>query len=184
MPLNKQKSYIGIEDYLAGEKDSEIRHEYIDGDVYAMVGASRNHNIITFNVAGLLHTGLKPPCQGYVSDMKIHIRDQGSEWFYYPDVSVTCAEETANDYYSERPVLIVEVISPSTERVDKYEKRLNYQRLDSLQEYVLIHQDIREVWVFRRSNQWAKEVYYEGVIELPSIEMMMQIDDIYRNVQI
>ncbi|MDQ2694149.1 MAG: Uma2 family endonuclease [Pseudomonadota bacterium] len=173
--------FVSVPDYLTGERDGAVRHEYLSGDVYAMAGASRSHNVITFNAAGLLHAGLRPPCQGYVADMKVHIRTPEGEWFYYPDVVVHCAGEAADDYI-ERPVLSVEVLSPDTARVDKYEKRLNYQRLDSLQEYVLIHQDFREVWVFRRSRQWEKEVYNEGTIDFPSIGLTLGMDDIYNNV--
>lgn len=182
MALNRQKSFIAVDDYLAAEKDGDIRHEYIDGDVYAMTGGSRRHSAIVFNIGGLLYRGLKFPCQGYVSDMKVHIKTPHSEKFYYPDVSVDCEEETADDYYIERPVLIMEVLSPSTERMEKYEKRFGYQQIESLQEYVLVYQDRREIWIWRRTDQWEKEVYNEGEIALRSIGVTIAIDDVYRNV--
>ncbi len=181
MPLNRQKSFLSVEDYLECERDGMHRHEYAEGDIYAMTGASRRHNTITFNISGLLHAELESPCQGYVSDMKVKITSAGSEWFYYPDVMVQCNGNATDDYFIERPVLIMEVVSPFTERVDKFEKRLNYQRLDSLQEYVLIHQEIRELWVYRRSRQWEKEVYNEAAIDFTSIGISMDLDAIYRN---
>jgi len=180
MSLDKQKSFISVNEYLVGEKYSDTKHEYINGSVYAMEGGSRNHNILTFNLTTMIGLHLKSPCQGYGSDMKIRVKDI----FYYPDLSISCQEEATDDYYNEHLVLIIEVLSPSTERIDKYEKFLVYQQIDTLQEYVLVHQDIMEIWIFRRTNQWGKEVYNNDVIELKSITLTLAIDNIYRNVNI
>ena len=184
MSLKRQKSALNVDEYLAGERDASVRHEYLDGDVYAMAGGSRDHNTLAFNIAGLLHARLSPPCQGFVADMKVRIRTDESEWFYYPDVVVQCAEAAGDAYFLEQPVLIVEVISPSTERIDKYEKRLHYQQLNSLQDYVLVHQLIREVWGYRRSRQWEKEVYNEGAVMFPLLGMTLTLEEIYRGVRL
>lgn len=182
MLSGKQVSYMEVADYLAGEKDAEVRHEYITGDVYAMAGGSRNHNTISFNLSTLIGSQLQPPCQGYGSDMKIHIRLGQEDIFYYPDLSVSCQEETGDEYYNEHPVLVVEVLSRSTERLDKYEKFLAYRALGSLREYLLVHQDICELWLFRRARQWAKEVYAEGGVKLDSVGVVLDIAAVYRGV--
>ena len=182
MLSGKQTSYIDAADYLAGEQQATIKHEYINGDVYAMAGASRAHNTLCFNLGTLIGSQLKPPCQGYSSDMKIRIRQQQQNIFYYPDLSVSCQPETGDEYYNEYPVLVVEVLSPATERLDKYEKFLAYQILASLQEYLLVHQDRRELWLFRRTRQWAKEVYTDGSVVLESIGVTLDISAAYRGV--
>jgi Uma2 family endonuclease len=115
--------------------------------------------------------------------MKIHVRRGEEDIFYYPDLSVSCREEGGNEYYNEHPVLIIEVLSPSTERNDKYEKFPAYRSLDSLQECVLVYQDIREIWVFSRAQQWQKTIYTEGEIRLTSVAVTLTVDDIYRNVR-
>lgn len=184
MPLLRQASFISVSEYLKGEEHANVKHEYIDGDVYVMAGGSRNHNTLTFNLAASMGAQLQPPCRGFGSDMKIHILQGEQDIFYYPDLSVSCQEETANEYYNEHPALIAEVLSPSTERLDKYEKLLAYRSLESLQEYLLVHQDIQEIWLFRRRNGWAKEVYSEGVIRLEAIGVRLAMDEIYRNVDL
>lgn len=182
MRSSKPASFISVQEYLEGEMHATVKHEYIDGDVYAMAGGSRNHNTLVFNLAALIGTQLQSPCRGFGPDMKIHIRQGQQNIFYYPDVSVSCQEETADEYYNEHPVLIVEVLSPSTERLDKFEKFIAYRSLESLQEYLLVHQDIREIWLFRRPNGWAKEVCTDGEIRLESVGVTLAMDAIYRNV--
>jgi Uma2 family endonuclease len=184
MSSNTKRSFLSVADYLEDEKLSTIKHEYIAGDVYATAGGSRNHNILVFNLGSLIGSRLQPPCQGYGSDMKIHVRRGEEDIFYYPDVSVSCREEGGNEYYNEHPVLIIEVLSPSTERNDKYEKFLAYRSLDSLQEYVLVYQDIREIWVFSRTHQWEKTIHNEGDIRLASVGVTLTVDDVYRNVRL
>ncbi len=147
-----------------------------------MAGASRAHDTLTFNLAGLLHARLQPPCQGFVADMKVRIRAEGCDGFYYPDLLVQYVGEFADDDWTEQPTLIVEVISPATERVDKHEKRLNYQRLPSLEEYLLVHQDIRELWLYRRARQWQREVHVDGVVRLESVGVDVAVDELYRGV--
>lgn len=182
MPSRKPASFISVAEYLEGERHATVKHEYIGGDVYAMAGASRNHNALTFNLAALIGTRLSPPCQGFGSDMKIRIRQGEQDIFYYPDLSVSCQPETTDAYFNEHPVLIVEVLSPATERFDKFEKCLAYRSLASLQEYLLVHQDFREVWLSRRSAGWAKEVHADGDIRLESVGMTLSLDALYRNV--
>jgi Uma2 family endonuclease len=183
MSSNTKRSFLSVADYLEGEKLSTIKHEYIAGDVYAMAGGSRNHNTLAFNLGSLIGAGLTPPCQGYSSNMKIQVRRAKEDIFYYPDLSVSCREEGGNDYYNEHPVLIIEVLSPSTERNDKYEKFLACCSLESMQEYVLVYQDIREIWLFSRVRQWDKTIHNDGEIRLESVGITLAIDAIYRNVR-
>jgi len=176
--------YIDVAEYLAGERQTTIKHEYINGNVYAMAGGSRAHNILSFNLGTLIGSQLQVPCQGYSSDMKIRIRHHQQDIFYYPDLSVSCQEETGNEYYNEHPTVIIEVLSPATERLDKHEKFFAYQTLNSLQEYLLVHQDRRELWLFRRAQQWAREVFTEGQVVLESVGVALEITAVYRGVEI
>jgi Uma2 family endonuclease len=130
----------------------------------------------------LIAAALEPPCQGFGSDTKVRIRSKARDVFYYPDLSVSCVDEGENPYYNERPVLIVEVVSPSTERTDKHEKLFAYRNLASLEEYVLVHQEIRQVWVYRRSSGWEKEVVNEGEVWLASVGVSLSLDAVYRDV--
>ena len=118
---------ITAEEYLQGELASETKHEYIDGYIYAMAGASINHNRIASNIVGELRQHLKNlPCDVLTADFKVNIN---SRKFFYPDVVVICDHDNADEYYTETPILIVEVLSDSTQRKDRTLKRLSYQAL-------------------------------------------------------
>lgn len=161
MSTPKAQHFISPEDYLDGEQRSEIRHEYVAGGIYAMVGSSAAHNRIALNLATALNLHLRGgPCRVYMSDLKVRIG--AAEAFYYPDVVVSCSPEDrqASAYYLSHPTLIVEVLSPSTERIDREEKRERYQRIESLEEYVLVAQEPPRVEVYRRgAGVWEVEVY-------------------------
>jgi Uma2 family endonuclease len=127
--------FISVEAYLAGELNADTKHEYIEGDVYAMAGASKNHQSITDNVCGELRQHLKnTPCRPFGSDSKVKVGNQ----FFYPDVMVVCDDKTDNTYYTEAPILLVEVLSKSTRRTDETIKRVAYSSLPSVQEYVCV----------------------------------------------
>ena len=181
MATAAQVSIISEEDYLEGEKTSDIKYEYIDGYVYAMSGASNNHNLIAGNVFLALANHLKKkPCRPYVSDMKVKI---GSKYFY-PDVIVDCSNLTGDSYYTEQPTILVEVLSKSTRRTDETIKRMAYMQIPSLQEYVLIEQDIVDVEVIRRTTGWLSEHYFLGdELTLSSINLTLSVEDIYDRVQ-
>ena len=172
---------ISVEDYLAGERDSEIKHEYINGRVSAMAGASR-HNLISGNVYGLLWSQLQgKPCYPMNGDMLLKT---SKDSYRYPDVQVICEDAPSDDeYVNESPILIVEVLSRSTRRFDKTEKRAEYLALPSLQEYILIEQDVAEVEVQRRNNQWRSEYYYLGQeIYFESVDVTMSVEAIFQRV--
>ena len=173
-------SYLTEAEYLHGEQYSDIKHEYIYGDVYAMAGASRYHNIITTNIARHLGNHLEQtPCTVFSSDMKV----KADGHFFYPDVLVVCDDEQGDDYYTEKPVIIVEVLSKGTRRNDKSIKMTTYKTLPSLQEYVLIEQDFVDVEVCRRANGWVSEHYFLGdEVTFTSLDLTLAVADIYARV--
>ena len=177
-----KSNFIPAQEYLEGEEYTQTRHEYINGAIYAMGGASDKHGLIAGNVSAVLNIRLPESCQVFQSDMKTHIKTQTQEIFYYPDVLVSCAQDDRETYYRNNPILIVEVLSPSTERLDRYEKFFNYQSLDSLQEYLLIEQRYRLGEIYRRSKGWQREIVSEGVVQLESVSLDISMDEIYRRV--
>lgn len=181
MQPQRLSSCISVEDYLYGEQDGQVRHEYVDGEVYAMVGASDRHCLIAGNLFTILNTRLPEHCQAFISDMKVHIRVDEKDIFYYPDISVSCDTKDRETYYRERPCLVIEVLSPSTERLDRFEKRSFYCGLGSLEEYVLVSQDYRLVEIYRRSDNWEATHYKKGdLVAFQSVGLEVRIDQIYR----
>jgi Uma2 family endonuclease len=181
--LAQESTAISLEEYLSGERDSEIKHEYIDGQVFAMAGASLRHNLICTNLSAVLWNQLQgKPCYPLTSDMLVKTSDRK---FRYPDVQVICDDDSSDDdYVRENPILIVEVLSRSTRRRDKTEKREEYLALPSLLEYVLIEQDVAEVEVQRRSNDWRSEYYYLGQeIHFESADVTVSVEAIYQRVK-
>ncbi len=180
MALNQQLSFISEQDYLAGELISKVKHEYINGDVYAMAGASKNHDKIAGNIFAKFHLHLeKTGCTPFSSDVKVKVEND----YFYPDVMVVCDEKTDHEYYTESPIIVVEVLSKATRRTDQTLKRQAYQRLPSLEEYVLIEQDLVDVEFCRRANHWQPEHYYLGdVIYFSPIDLHLPVEAIYARV--
>ena len=182
MVLAKKYNLMSEQAYLDGELLSDIRHEYIEGEVYAMVGAHKYHNQITGEVFRIFANHLlDKPCQPYASDMKVKIDQK----YFYPDVMVDCSNEET-DYFVEQPSIIVEVLSKSTRQHDKTVKRLAYFQIASLKEYVLIEQDFVEIefWSRDENNYWQQSVYYLGDdIHFQSIDLTVSVEDIYRQVK-
>lgn len=174
------KTFLSVDDYLAGELESQVRHEYVDGEIYAMVGASDRHGLITLNLAGTLSQRLPDRCQVFTSDMKVRIRTAERTIFYYPDILVSCDPRDRESYYRQYPCLIAEVLSPHTARLDRFEKFLFYQQLDALEEYLLVSQDYRQVEVFRRADQWRATRYTQGEVPLQSVDLAVPIEALYR----
>ncbi|MFT5906382.1 MAG: Uma2 family endonuclease [Cryomorphaceae bacterium] len=158
---------IGIQEYLDGELVSDVRHEYIDGEVYAMSGGTRNHNRIAGNIFSLLDGKLEGgPCKPFINDINVRMQTLENDAFYYPDVVVTCDPEDDHELYVEKPSLIVEVLSDSTHRIDKNEKFFAYRSLESLNEYVIVSQKKKEVIIARKTNQWKPEILTSDDFEL------------------
>lgn len=173
---------ISPEAYLLGENDrvDGIKYEYVNGMIYAMAGASRAHNLVAGNFFLSLGNHLKGSrCRAYQSDMKVGIRLQRENHFYYPDVQVSCADEQ-DRYYNNSPCLIVEVLSDSTARVDRYEKLVAYRLLPTLQEYVLCSQSSPAVEIYRRRTEWQAEYFVGGqTFQLESVGLEMAMDELY-----
>jgi Uma2 family endonuclease len=155
-----EHAYVSVEEYLEGELDSQLRHEYVEGHVYAMAGASDDHNRIAGNIFSFLHSALRgKPCEPFMSDMKAKIPSQFASDFYYPDVIVACDPTDKEKYYREHPVVIVEVLSPQTRRTDEREKAIAYRLVSSVQVYMLVEQDRLRITVLHRAeNDWRREV--------------------------
>ena len=165
-------------EYLAYERDQSVRHELVDGYLYAMTGASDRHEEIALNLASALRVHLKnAPCRVYKGDLKIRVADD----FFYPDVFVRCSDERGDPYFKTDPVLVAEVLSPGTQRYDRGDKRLAYLSLPSLREYVLIAQDRMQVDVLRVENPGKPERLEKATdcIRLDSIEFSMTLGDLY-----
>lgn len=182
---SQSSSILTEEEYLAFERSSEIKHEYLSGHIYAMVGATREHNLITGNVAGELRARLKgKPCETYSNDMRVKIPKTGL--YTYPDVVVVCGTPVFTDDRRDtliNPILMVEVLSPSTEAYDRGEKFKHYRSIESFSEYVLIAQDKMEADHFIKKNDiWIiREV--EGEIRLVTIPVTLTFSEIYDRVQ-
>ncbi|MCW2313537.1 Uma2 family endonuclease [Rhodoferax antarcticus] len=180
------KPRLTAEDYLSGELTSDIRHEYVDAEVYVMAGAGEAHNLIALNVASFLRSHARGgPCRVFISDMKLHV----ATWkaFYYPDVMVVCDPDDAQTYYKQSPSLVVEVLSPSTESIDRREKMLAYRTLPSLREYLLIAQDKRQLELYRRADDgdWLVAVRAEtGAVQLDSVNASLALDEVYEDVNL
>ena len=176
------ESTISIEEYLSGERISDIKHEYIEGQVYAMAGAKLNHNRLVRNMSALLWDALRETsCEPVSSDMLLKTIENH---YRYPDVMVICDDDNSDDdYVRENPVLIIEVLSKSTRKKDKAEKRDEYLAIESLQEYVLIEQDFAEIDVQRRSNNWQSSYHFLGdEITFKAIDVTVAVEDIYLRV--
>ncbi len=183
---NEINNSISEEDYLSGELISDIFFFFIDGQVYAMAGASTRHNLISKNVLYGLENSLrkdKSSCDVFSSDMKVKIYDK-STCFFYPDIMVICESNSDEDYFQNNPVIIVEVLSKSTRKNDLSTKKLFYFNIPELQEYVVIEQDFCEVEVFRKSDDWKSTVYFLGdEITFESINTILSVEDIYYHVK-
>lgn len=183
------RTYLTPEEYLAFERKATTKHEYLAGEIVAMSGASFDHNFITGDVFGELRTQLRGGrCKAAASDMRVKVSKTGS--YFYPDIVVFCGEPQAEDSVSDtllNPIVIIEVLSPSTEARDRGEKFWHYQQLASLQEYVLVSQD--QVCVehhLREGAYWLRTEFrkLEDSISLPSIACELQLRDIYNSVDL
>jgi Uma2 family endonuclease len=176
------RPHISVEEYLEGEQTSDVRHEYLGGDVYAMAGATDTHNIIAGNIFAALHRQLRQgPCQAFISDMKVKLKAAEDILFYYPDIIVACDPKDSAALYRERPNTIIEVLSPSTDRVDRREKLFAYHTIPQLENYVLVEQEKVGCTVFRRSNVWASELLTSGGqnLVLANLNFTVSLHDIY-----
>ena len=179
MSTVRNLSALTPEQYLDAERAAAARHELVAGQLQEMVGASQFHNLIAAAFAARLYAALEAPWHVYISDVKVRVEDD----FYYPDLMVSREPVARDTYYLIEPTVVVEVLSPTTEVRDRLEKRLGYQRLPSLREYVLVSQERPSIEVFRRrAGGWEVETHGRGdTLELVSIGFATPVDELYRD---
>ena len=183
MGIQPNYQHLSVEDYLSGEEGGELRHEYIGGEVYAMVGTSDRHNLIALNLATLLRPHVRgTSCRLFMSDMKVRLRVASDDAFYYPDLMLACDPDDRATYYRTHPCLIVEVLSDTTERIDRREKLLAYTSIDSLQEYVLLSQNRIEAELHRRADGWRTQVICSGEVRFQCLDLTVPLTAIYEDV--
>jgi Uma2 family endonuclease len=166
---------------------ASTKHEFVDGEIYAMAGASRRHNLLVSNLVGRAWnaTAERKGCQVFGGDMKVYVEARNS--FYYPDVTACCDPDDRHEQYLMRPCLIIEVLSPATTSVDRREKRLSYATLASLDEYVIVEQDRMRVDVYPgKGGPWMSRVLNEpeDVLELSCLGLHLTLKAIYAGVQL
>ena len=184
-----QKSFYTPEQYLALERQASYKSEYVNGGIFAMAGASREHNQIAFNIAGELHGQLKNrPCLAYVNDMRVKVNATGL--YTYPDVAALCGEPQFEDERMDallNPSVIIEILSPSTEAYDRGDKFAHYRRLPSLMEYVLIAQDkVRVEHYIRQDSKWVLTEMnsLDETLYLASIQCEIALRNLYAKVDL
>lgn len=173
---------LSREEYLALEDGSGLRHEMVEGVAYAMVGGTDAHNLIAMNLSAALHAR-RGDCEVFQQGMKLRIETQVSESFFYPDIMVCCDPSDRNRMWREKPVLVAEVLSPSTAHTDYGAKLLLYRSIPSLREYLLIGAEAAEVTMYRRSAGWKPSTVDLDVgIELVSLPVRIDFNTLYDRV--
>lgn len=182
------KTFLTPEEYLTIERQAAYKSEYFNGEIFAMTGASRKHNLITLNIAGEFRRQLKgQPCETYVSDMRVRV--PATSLYTYPDVSVVCGEPKFEDDFVDtllNPTLLVEVLSESTELYDRGKKSGYYRTIQSLTEYLLVAQDEYKVeqYVRQPDGRWLLTDIrlLDGVVELASVNCALALKEVYDRV--
>lgn len=184
------KTFVTPEEYLAKERVAESRSEYRAGEIVAMSGASRSHNLVVVNVVSSLHQQLRSrPCEVFATDMRVKVSAAGL--YAYPDIAVACGEIKFDDAQKDtltNPILLIEVLSQSTEAYDRGMKFEQYRKLESLREYVLISQEKPHVEVFTRQEDghwlFAEAEGIQDSIELQSIGCRLELSDTYEKTEL
>lgn len=175
--------YVSPEEYLAGERISQQRHEYLAGIIYAMAGTTISHSRIVSNIVRHLGNQLAGgPCDVFSNDIKVQIRTDVAEFYYYPDVIVDCGAPDAASLFAKEPRAIFEVLSPDTERIDRVEKLRNYQGIASIELYALVDQHHVAVTVYRRTPtgwEWQFLTTKAESVALPSAGFDLSVASMY-----
>lgn len=181
------KHKLTVEEYLTLEKESDIRHEYIDGEVYAMVGASENHLTISMNISVSLGSQMmQRDCRLYANDLRVRLK--GTNNYFYPDFAGICGEREFDDQKPAallNPQLIIEILSSSTEKRDRGVKFLRYQAIKSLQMYLLVSQNDALIEIFVRDQygfHYSKAEGLAAVVDLPSVGCTMPLAAVYQGI--
>lgn len=188
-----EECLISVEDYLEGEKVSDVRHEYVAGQVFAMTGTSEAHNRIAGNLFFHLRAATRgKDCGVFMNDLKVSVPSQQA--YYYPDVMLSCEGYDAQAYVKFAPCLIAEVLSPSTKHIDRREKLLGYRQLESLRYYLVVAQDRPLVEVWQRDLSSASETVWSQqrltapdaavVIDCPPVSCTLRLADLYEDVRL
>jgi Uma2 family endonuclease len=183
------RRHMTVDQYLAFEQQSPARHEFLAGEVFAMTGSSAQHNAIAARLFAALELHLRGTAwQAFVSDVKVRVRTNMRDYFYYPDILVVSDADRREDgeervLFVRNPRLIVEVISPSTENIDRREKAMMYRESATLEEYVIVAQEECEVTIFRRRQHWRPVVCnaLEDTAEFRCIGLSLPLTNIYRD---
>ncbi|XCN72068.1 MAG: Uma2 family endonuclease [Candidatus Electrothrix aestuarii] len=188
--LTQAEQHISPEEYLAGEREAATRHEYFAGEIFAMAGASREHNQISANIVRLLGNQLlERPCSVFASDMKVKIKKK--EKYTYPDIVVVCEKEEYEDEHQDvllNPVVLIEILSDSTEAYDRGDKFSHYQEIPSFAEYILVSQYTFKMERFSRqpNNSWLYTIYQreQDLLSVQAIDCTLPLAEVYRKVQL
>lgn len=186
MALPQPTPTFGPDDYLAWEASQTERHEYVQGEVFAMAGGEDRHASASLNLASALRSHLRGQrCRTYMADVKLQV--DAADAFFYPDVFVTCSErDAANRLVKHDAVLVAEVLSPGTAAYDRGGKFARYRQCPSLQEYVLIDLDTRSIDLFRKASDglWVLHPLVAGdVLTLQSVGLSLPVDDVFEDLE-
>jgi Uma2 family endonuclease len=174
-------------EYLQLEKETNIRHEFWNGEVFAMAGGTANHNRIGLKIASALSSKFEPNgCRVFFNDVKLQLQEKN--YYVYPDVILACDKADNDAYLIKQPSLIVEVLSKSTEAYDRSEKLAQYRKIKSLRYYLLVAQTAPIVEVYGRTNEgsvFTYEVYetMDTIIKLPALDFEMPISEVYKYIE-
>jgi Uma2 family endonuclease len=173
--------FITVEEYLVGEQIAEERHDYVNGQVFVMTGATEAHEIVAGNLFIAIGTHLRGKrCRVFKGDMKVRLGLHGKDFFYYPDVMVACDPTDSEPLYKTRPKLIVEVMSDY--KTDHVEKLFAYQQIETLEEYLVVDQDPKHprAWLYRKDRKWSvSNGAPDGTIQLESIGFTHGLSELY-----
>jgi len=184
MAIEEPKFFMGVDEYLKSEESSPVKREYVRGYVHAMAGSTLRHNKLVSNLTSLVNNHLRgTKCQSFFLDVKVRIDSCDS--FYYPDFMVSCSAADMSSVFIKTPCFIAEVLSPSTTMIDQREKLVAYQQLETLSEYVLVHQSVRRVDILERATNFTeRKVCASGSFVLnsfPNGPLTIDLDAIYEN---
>jgi Uma2 family endonuclease len=182
----EEREFLSLKQYFEMEQDGWRMHEYVAGEIYDIAGPSQAHEIISMNIAGSLYGHLRDrPCRIYSGRRELQFKCQGDDYVYRPDVWVACGEtRDAKGLYVDEPLLVVEVLSPSTARIDRREKVQTYREVPSIEEYVLVTQRPASVVTYRRAQQWRPQALDStaDVLDLRSVGLALPVSRIYKGV--
>ncbi len=173
------------EEYLEFEENSPMRHEYVNGAVYAMSGASLAHNRIVSRLHFALRRRLRGgPCEVFIQDLKLKLAPGSDKFWYYPDLMVSCDRAGWYEKWVTNPRLVIEVLSASTKHIDRREKATTYRRIDTIDEYVIVAQHSRQLTIQRREANWVPQVVSgpEAIAEFRSLSASVPLAEIYENI--